>query len=137
MRLAGLGEIPDRLTRLAGLPHTAAGVEVGPGLSGLLQGRFGLAQGGGPIRQADAHDGGSGEGRLGVQEGGRSAPAGRRGALGRCSRVRVAGSGRAVSRAQVGVRGVDQSRRRSSMAWGRSSATVHTWVDSRARDMAT
>ena len=39
--------------------------------------------------------------------------------------------------AQVGVRGVDQSRRRSSTAWGRSSATVHTWVDWRARDMAT
>ena len=41
--LAGLGEVPDGPTRLAGLPETAAGVQVGPGLLGLGQSAFGLA----------------------------------------------------------------------------------------------
>ncbi len=36
-----------------------------------------------------------------------------------------------------GVRRADQSRRRSSAAWARSSATTQAWVDSRARLMAT
>jgi hypothetical protein len=69
-RVAGLGQIPDPLTRFAGLPDSPAGVEVGPGLASLGQGGFHLAQGGGPIRQADTHQGVSGEGRFGVQEGG-------------------------------------------------------------------
>jgi hypothetical protein len=55
--LAGMGEIPYRATRLGGLPDTAAGLQVGSGLAGFCQGGFGLAQGGGPIRQTDAHDG--------------------------------------------------------------------------------
>ncbi len=68
--LAGLGEISDRPTGLAVLPDTAAGVQVGPSLPGLGESGFGLAQGGGPIRQADAHDGVAGDGGLGVEEGG-------------------------------------------------------------------
>jgi hypothetical protein len=68
--VAGLGQIPDRLTGFAVLPQTAAGVEVGPGLAGLGQGGFRSAQGGGPIRQADTDHGFAGQGRFGVQEGG-------------------------------------------------------------------
>ena len=78
--LAGLGEIPDRLTRFGGLPATAASIQVGSGLPGLGQGGFHLAQGGGPIRQADADDGVSSQGRFGMQEGGdASLPVGRQG----------------------------------------------------------
>ena len=67
--LAGLGEFPDRLIRLGALPHTAAGVEVEPDSLGLRQRSFGLGHSGGPIWQADAHDGGSSKGCFGVQEG--------------------------------------------------------------------
>ena len=70
--LPGLGEVPDRSTRLGGLPDTAAGLQVGPSLLGLGQSGFGLAQGGGPIRQADADDGVPCDGGLGVQEGGQA-----------------------------------------------------------------
>jgi hypothetical protein len=55
--LASLGKVPDRPTGLGGLPEAAAGVEVRPGLPGLRQSSFGLAQGGSPIRQAEANDG--------------------------------------------------------------------------------
>jgi hypothetical protein len=48
--LAGLGEISNGPTGLAVLPDTGAGFQVGACLPGLRQGRFGLAQGGRPIR---------------------------------------------------------------------------------------
>ena len=68
--VAGLCEISDRPTCLAVLPATAAGLQVGPGLLGSGQSGFGLAQGGGPIRQVDAPNGVACHGCLGVEQGG-------------------------------------------------------------------
>ncbi len=68
--VAGLGEIPDGPACVGVLPDALAGGEVGAGLVGLGEGGFGLAQGGGPIGQADTSDGISGEGRLSAPKGG-------------------------------------------------------------------
>ena len=70
--LAGLGQIPYCPTRLAVLPDTAAGFQVGPGLPDLGESGFCLAQGGSPIWQADAGDGIAHDGRFGVEEGGQA-----------------------------------------------------------------
>jgi hypothetical protein len=68
--VAGVGEVTDGSTFFGGPPNTGPGVQVLPSLLGVGQGGFGLTQRVGSVRQADAGDGVSGDGGLGVEEGG-------------------------------------------------------------------
>ncbi len=100
----GMGEVLYRLAGFGRGPHAAAGVEVGAGLAGGIQGVLGLAKGGGPV----------GEARPGCDVGGEGFLAWRRVVMRACwpagrawnwSRVRGAGSGRPVSMAKWGCAG--------------------------------
>jgi hypothetical protein len=53
---SGLGQITDRPPWVGVGPDASPVVEVGAGLLGYLQGLFGLAEGGGPVRQDNAVD---------------------------------------------------------------------------------
>ena len=130
----GVGQVTGGPPGVGARPDTRAGIRLVRARVGLFEGLLRLAQCDGPVRQADVRDGRGADGPLGMEEGGHSGLLVGRKRL-EAVPLSVAGSGTAVSRAEVGVRRVDQSRRRSSTTWGRSSATAH-WVESRARDMA-